>query len=359
MKIRELEATNKEKEYYEVLHELDKCQADLTHAKTNMLGYVHSLNQLEDQIKMKLENGVALDENDEILRLKMENLRLNEENSSLLNSKQQVQQSLNSRVEQLQANLFVKTEQYAELSNKYSNLLTSLTTKREEEIKAWKRRQDLILNTIQELRVQLADTRNRRTQSLEMKDEEQKLVLDEVKLLRQEANKLQTFWETQFNEWVREKKSLRDEIVVLREKLKTVEDYYKEATDLRKEETSLLCEQRALMQEKENWFMKLVNDNEMRNQKLEEMQKEDSEFQQDKGEQVVGMLRQELQQQHHNVKVLQQVHSEEVGSLNQTFSEREKQLTEREGVLIYENQRIKKFLDQTNSAMDTQSQTSK
>jgi hypothetical protein len=48
-----------------------------------------------------------------------------------------------------------------------------------------------------------------------MKDEEHKLLSDEVKLLRSEANRLQAFWESQFNDWVKEKSTLSSEIKVL------------------------------------------------------------------------------------------------------------------------------------------------
>lgn len=231
-KIRELEANNKEKEYVEVNSKLVKTEAELTHAKQNLVNYIQSLNTLEDKIKYKLESSVGLDENDEILRLKMENVRLNEENSSLLNSKQSVESDLNNRVENLTKKLFTKTEECEELQSKYSHLLSSLNGQREEEIKSWIRRQDLIKRTIEELRVELDNTRDRRNMSLAMKDQEHKLTMDEVKLLRIEANKLQKFWDNQFNDWVKEKRTYQNEINSLRENLKTVEDYYKEASEL-------------------------------------------------------------------------------------------------------------------------------
>jgi chromosome segregation ATPase len=102
---------------------------------------------------------------------------------------------LNNRIEDLSKKLFVKTEEYDELQNKYTNLLTTLNTERHEEIRSWSRRQDQIKRTIEELKHQLEDTRNRRDTSLMMKDEEHRLLGDEVKLLRSEGNKMQAFWE--------------------------------------------------------------------------------------------------------------------------------------------------------------------
>jgi hypothetical protein len=129
--------------------------------------------------------------------------------------------------------LFVKTEEADELQSKYRNILTTLNEERHEEIKSWIRRQDLIKRSIAELKHQLDDTRNRRETSLLMKDEEHRLLADEVKMLRQEANRLQFFWENQFNDWVKEKNTLNNEIRALRQSLSSVEDYYKESNEVR------------------------------------------------------------------------------------------------------------------------------
>ena len=93
-----------------------------------------------------------------------------------------------------------------------------------------------------------------------MKDEEHRLLADEVKLLRSEANRLQAFWENQFNDWVKEKSTLNEEISALRESLSSVESYYKEATDSRVEEFQILQEQNALLKQKEDYYLKLAND---------------------------------------------------------------------------------------------------
>jgi len=52
----------------------------------------------------------------------------------------------------------------------------------------------MIKRMIEELKHQLQDTRNRRDTSLMMKDEEHRLVNEEVKLLRTETSDLQDFW---------------------------------------------------------------------------------------------------------------------------------------------------------------------
>lgn len=69
-----------------------------------------------------------------------------------------------------------------------------------------------------------------------MKDEEHRLLADEVKMLRSEANRLQFFWESQFNDWVKEKHTLNNEIQALRQSLSSVEEYYNEASRLRDQE---------------------------------------------------------------------------------------------------------------------------
>ncbi len=89
----------------------------------------------------------------------------------------------------------MKTEQFDELKQTHTNLLTTLNAERHEEIKSWTRRQDLIKRTIEELRMQLQDTKERREAAVLMKDQEHRLLYDEAKLLRGETGKLQTFWE--------------------------------------------------------------------------------------------------------------------------------------------------------------------
>jgi chromosome segregation ATPase len=110
----------------------------------------------------------------------------------------------------------------------------------------------LIKRTVEELRIQLEKSRDKRTSALAMKDQESKLVSDEVKLLRIEGNKLQKFWDNQFNDWVKEKRTYQDEIESLRNTIDTVEEYYGEVTELRKEENDLLAEQRHILREKED-----------------------------------------------------------------------------------------------------------
>lgn len=234
--------------------------AELSHAKQSLVNANHSLKVLEDKLRAKEESKSRFDFNDEIQRLKLENTRLNEENKSLLLSQSKVQEDLNDRIEDLTKKLFVKTEECDELQSKYRNLLTTLNEERHEEIKSWERRQDLIKRTIAELKHQLEDTRNRREASLEMKDQEHKLLVDEVKILRTESNRLQAFWENQFNDWVQEKHTLTNEIQALRSSLSSAEEYYKESSTLRDKEIQILQEQTSNLAQKEDYYLKLAND---------------------------------------------------------------------------------------------------
>ena len=346
-KIRELEANNKEKEYIELNSKIVKTEAELTHAKQNLVNYIQSLNTLEDKIKYKLESSVSLDENDEILRLKMENVRLNEENSSLLNSKQSVESDLNNRIEGLTKKLFTKTEECEELQSKYSHLLSSLNGQREEEIKSWIRRQDLIRRTIEELRVELENTRDRRNMSLAMKDQEHKLTMDEVKLLRIEANKLQKFWDNQFNDWVKEKRTYQSEISSLRENLKTVEDYYKEASELRQEENGLLAEQRHLHREKEEYYIKLANEKIEIEAINKEQRERDEQVRDEKSSKIISILRKEIDEAHHEIKRLKDQNQARVKDIQETYEKKLAISNEKEGVSEYHNQKLKGKLEET------------
>ena len=178
-KIRDLENNNKEKEYAELKTEHVKVKSDLDHAKQNLVNYIHSFTTLESQVKDRLHEP-SLQVSDEVTRLRLENERLNEENSSLVNQKQIVEAELNDRLEATAKKLFIKNEEYETLRTRYTNLLETLNEERHEEIKSWENRQDLIKRTIEELRNQLEDTRNRRDTSLLMKDDEHRLLQDEA-----------------------------------------------------------------------------------------------------------------------------------------------------------------------------------
>lgn len=346
-RIRELEATNKQKEYEEVNSRLVKAESELTHAKQNLVNYIQSLNTLEDKLKHKLEqSAVRLDENDEILRLRLENVRLNEENSSLLNSKQLTEANLNDRIDDLTRKLFIKTEECEELQTKYSNLLNTLNGKREEEIKSWLRRQDLIKRTIEELRIQLDISRDKRTSSLAMKDQENKLTLDEVKLLRIESAKLQKFWDGQFNEWVREKKTYQEEIKSLRNNIEAVEEFYKEATDLRREENDTLQEQRHLLRSKEEYYIKLANDKIVTEETTKEQRERDDAMRDEKASKLIQMLRKQVEEAHTEIKKLKDSNQRRVQELEAAYTEKLNLVQEKEGISQYHNQMLKNKVEE-------------
>ena len=360
-KIRELEANNKQKECEELNSKYVKTQAELTHAKQNLVNYIQSLNTLEDKLQTKLEDSnVKLDENDEILRLRMENIRLNEENSSLVNAKQLTEADLNNRIENLTKKLFTKTEECEELHRKYTNLLNSLNGNREEEIKSWIRRQDLIKRTIEELRRQLQENIDKRNTTLAMKDEEHKLTIEEVKLLRTEATKLQKFWDNQFNEWVNEKRTYLDEIDALRESLGSVEEYYNEATELRKAENEMLAEQRRSLIEKENFYVKMKNQIPAMNQSPTSQtssidyhnpnkdlkEREDQQHDQ-KTSKIINMLKQELEDSHNEIKKLKDQNLRRLKQLEDGYENKISIINEKEGTAEFYNQKLKNKLDET------------
>jgi hypothetical protein len=347
-KIRELEANNKQKEFEEVNSKLVKSQAELTHAKQNLVNYIQSLNTLEDKLLSKLEDSnLRLDENDEILRLRMENIRLNEENSSLVNAKQLTEADLNNRIEDITKKLFIKTEECEELHRKYSNLLNTLNSNREEEIKSWLRRQDLIKRTIEELRRQLGDNISKRNSSLSMKDEEHKLTLEEVKMLRSEASQLQKFWDTQFNEWVKEKRTLQDEIYTLRESLGSVEEYYHEATELRRTENEMLAEQRHLHKEKEEFYIKLANEKIEIESETKDLRERELQESQEKSAKIINMLREEVDDSHAEIKKLKDQNQRRLLELENTFERKIYVANEKEGTTEFHNQKLKNKLDET------------
>ena len=360
-KIRELEATNKHKEYEELNSKYVKTQAELAHAKQNLVNYIQSLNTLEDKLQAKLEDSdIKLDENDEILRLRMENIRLNEENSSLVNAKQLTEADLNNRIENLTKKLFTKTEECEELHRKYTNLLNSLNGNREEEIKSWIRRQDLIKRTIEELRRQLQQNIDDRNTTLAMKDEEHKLTIEEVKLLRTEATKLQKFWDNKFNEWVHQEKTYRDEISALRDSLDSVEEYYNEAAELRKAENEMLAEQRRLLKEKEDFYIQMTSQMPNMNQSPisqsssidfhnpnKELRDHENQQHDQKTSKIINMLKQELEDSHNEIKKLKDQNIRRLKELEDGYEKKISIINEKEGTAEFYNQKLKNKLDET------------
>ena len=360
-KIRELEATNKHKEYEELNSKYVKTQAELAHAKQNLVNYIQSLNTLEDKLQAKLEDSdIKLDENDEILRLRMENIRLNEENSSLVNAKQLTEADLNNRIESLTKKLFTKTEECEELHRKYTNLLNSLNGNREEEIKSWIRRQDLIKRTIEELRRQLQQNIDDRNTTLAMKDEEHKLTIEEVKLLRTEATKLQKFWDNKFNEWVHQEKTYRDEISALRDSLDSVEEYYNEAAELRKAENEMLAEQRRLLKEKEDFYIQTTSQMPNTYQSPisqsssidfhnpnKELRDHENQQHDQKTSKIISMLKQELEDSHNEIKKLKDQNIRRLKELEDGYEKKISIINEKEGTAEFYNQKLKNKLDET------------
>ena len=113
----------------------------------------NNLRSLEEKLGARLSDIKSRFEfHDEILRLRLENERLQEENRSYLLNQSKVQDDLNTRIDELTKKLFFKTEECDELQAKYRNLLTTLNAERQEEIKSWLRRQDLIKRSIAELK---------------------------------------------------------------------------------------------------------------------------------------------------------------------------------------------------------------
>ena len=123
-----------------------------------------------------------------------------------------------------------------------------------------------------------------------MKDEEHRLLQDEVKMLRSEANRLQFFWESQFNDWVKEKHTLTHEIQALRQSLNSVEDYYKESSGLRDQEIEILKSESETLKQKEKYYIKLTTDKVQTDKQLRDLRERDATFQQNKNLEIMKNL---------------------------------------------------------------------
>ena len=123
-----------------------------------------------------------------------------------------------------------------------------------------------------------------------MKDDEHRLLQDEARLLRNEANKLQQTWESKWNQWVKEKANLQEEIKTLWGSLSSVETYYTEASESRDREIHVLRQHQNLLQEKQDYYQKLADDKVQTDKHLWELRTRDISFKEQKGREVIESL---------------------------------------------------------------------
>jgi len=170
---------------------------------------------------------------------------------------------------------------------------------------------------------------------------------DEVKSLRTECNRLQSHWEKQFDDWVQEKKTLRDEIHSLRDSIASVEEYYQEASNMRDQEYELLRAQKEKLIEKEEYYLRLAEDKEETDRQLRELKDRDATFKKDDLGSVMASLREEAVKTYRSQNLAKKQNDDLLKDLKATYNEKVNVFTEKEGVLTYENDQLAKQLANT------------
>lgn len=82
-------------------------------------------------------------------------MRLNEENQGLANAKNKIESMYADRIDELQNNLFEKSTAFSALHSKYIKLQQTSCYLREEELLAWKKRQETVKNLLKRLNHQV------------------------------------------------------------------------------------------------------------------------------------------------------------------------------------------------------------
>jgi hypothetical protein len=125
---------------------------------------------------------------------------------------------------------------------KFNNLNESLANKKLEELRAWKKRSDNLRKTISTLEEKITDLTNRNIELTKFQGQKDEMQEEELKMLREETKKSDSFWTAKKLEWDGDKKMLIDEVKILREKAKIAENTYGQMKDLMKTKADLLEE---------------------------------------------------------------------------------------------------------------------
>ena len=180
-----------------------------------------------------------------------------------------------------------------------------------------------------------------------MKDQEHKLINDEVRLLRVEAAKIQKNSDNMFNDWVHEKNELHQEIHSLRDSLEAVETFYNGAKDLRKRESDLLAEQKHKLRMKEDYYIELANQKIEIESEVTQQREKEAEEKADKNKRVIELLRNDLAEAHEEIKKLKDHHNSKIAEIESIYEGKIAIINEKEGVSQYHNQQLKSEIDNT------------
>lgn len=157
-------------------------------------------------------------------------------------------------------------------------------------------------------------------------------------MLRQEANKLQAHWESELVDWAKEKETLQSEITALRDSLSSVEGFYQEATDARNAEAELLKGHAEALRQKEDYYVKLASDKAQTDKQLRDLRDRDAKFQSERTTQILDEVRGQAKGAFEAQEAATKVNDQYVADLERKYAEKVQILTDREGVLTYENE---------------------
>lgn len=167
-----------------------------------------------------------------------------------------------------------------------------------------------------------------------------------MKLLRTEANKLNAFWEKQSDAWVKERATLVEEISALRETRESVEEYYQEATDARNQETECLKDHIQLLAQKEDYYIKLAQDKVQTDKQLRELRDREQKFTEQTSTELLSEAREEAQKAYDAEVASKRVNDSYVKDLAQKNHEKFEAMKEREGAITFENEQLRKQLNE-------------
>eukprot|EP01022_Parablepharisma_sp_SALTPOND_P004325 TRINITY_DN120099_c0_g1_i1.p1 TRINITY_DN120099_c0_g1~~TRINITY_DN120099_c0_g1_i1.p1 ORF type:complete len:911 (-),score=199.95 TRINITY_DN120099_c0_g1_i1:2871-5603(-) len=311
--------------------ELVQTQLELEKAKK----VIYSNNSLIQNLEEKLSTSYKKESPSELHRAKIEILRLNSENEALIAENNKLNEYYTNAIAQLEQSLAQRSEQYQEISSKhvpscqpqiveYNSYLSGsakgLNTQVLEAL-------DIINQTLAQLmgkKIQALTAENKKLLSLQ----KAALQTEELKMLREEVGKVDQAWEMQKQSWDKERVELENEIHVLREKDKATQRVYDDLLGLLNEKAGLLQDEinqtkslKESLQAKDEINEKAMNSV---NNWMEALKRTGE------SEGIKEMLLQLFDQLSEKIELQENMHRQELESLNSAYQEKIMLIKERE-----------------------------
>jgi hypothetical protein len=256
LELRKKESLKSEEKISALEAELLKTQQELEGSKKILLTHIDTINTLEERIKIKKDTE-EFDKDDEMVRINMENHRLNSENAALLSGKQKMETYYSNEIEKLNNNYLKKSNDFDSVLAKFNNLNESIASKKIEELKAWKKRSEVIRKSMAAVEEKVHEVSLRNNELIKFQGQQENYGKEEITLLREEAKKMDTIYGNSRAVYENDKKLKEEEIKVLIEKLNCSEKSLQSFAIANEEHDKVLSDKALQLEKAEESFRKV------------------------------------------------------------------------------------------------------